>query len=133
MELKNCMYFQASWIRGYAANNSRALMRRRSSDALYVRMCLDTSVNSGSSSWCPGCDISSHSSRRDSTNWAEADRRGSAMERLRLDCELVTSNRQREPQRSPVGPPASAADQPDEIYLPMDCGRRYSAGLKGQL
>ena len=46
MELKNCMYFQASWIRGYAANNSRALMRRRSSDAAYVRMCLDPTLGS---------------------------------------------------------------------------------------
>ena len=33
--------FQISSVTGYAANNSRALLRRRSSDALYVRMCFD--------------------------------------------------------------------------------------------
>jgi hypothetical protein len=35
---------QAAWLRGYAANNSRALLRRRSSDAAYVRMCLDPAL-----------------------------------------------------------------------------------------
>ncbi len=40
-------------MRGYAANNSRALMRRRSSDAAYVRMCLDPAGSSNS--W--GLDI----------------------------------------------------------------------------
>jgi hypothetical protein len=40
-------------VRGYAANNSRALMRRRSSDAAYVRMCLDPAGSSNS--W--GLDI----------------------------------------------------------------------------
>jgi hypothetical protein len=47
-------------VRGYAANNSRALMRRRSSDAAYVRMCLDPTGSSNS--WGldirTGCDCS---------------------------------------------------------------------------
>ena len=34
-------FLKKSSVTGYAANNSRALERRRSSDALYVKMCLD--------------------------------------------------------------------------------------------
>ena len=40
-----CSLFQKSHVTGYAANNSRALERRRSSDALYVMMCLDKGNN----------------------------------------------------------------------------------------
>ncbi len=47
-------------MRGYAANNSRALMRRRSSDAAYVRMCLDPagSSNNWNLDIRTGCDCS---------------------------------------------------------------------------
>jgi hypothetical protein len=132
--LRIFLIFQASWIRGYAANNSRALMRRRSSDALYVRMCLDTTAVSSSNSWCPNimtaCDSSNHIACQG--EWEKADHgTGSATVRMRLDSELTTS--QHASDVSPVKVNLVADDQPGEIYLPMDCGRRYSTGQREQI
>ena len=79
-------------MRGYAANNSRALMRRRSSDAAYVRMCLDPAGSSNSwgldirtGSDCSCCDAACPQcygrQRAEDYNWSEG------VEVCRIGCE----------------------------------------------
>jgi len=53
---------QRSWIRGYASNNSRALLRRRSSVSEYVEMSIGTSKDVSNQSYA----ISENSTRQES-------------------------------------------------------------------
>jgi hypothetical protein len=90
-------------------------------------MCLDDTTVS-SNSWCPNimtaCDSNSHIACRG--EWEKAEHfADSATGAKRLDCELTTS------QHVDADKGSLTDDaQPGEIYLPMDCGRRYSTGQR---
>merc|ERR1711915_61576 len=103
-----------SWIRGYASNNSRALLRRRSSVSEYVEMSVDTTKDITKPSYA----ISENSARKDSLRNCSFAKGKHGLLKLSKPKHVITSTTMHS---------SDLRNAPEERdYMDMTCGKKQS-------